>query len=491
VVAVLFVLVYVGVAVARMSYPYELEWIEGGLLQAMSRVLDGRPLYVKPSLEYVPFNYPPLYPWIAALVSKGTGDGFLPLRLTSFLASLGAFVVAGWLVWRETGRLLAATLTVGLLAATYRISGAWFDVARADSLYLFLLLGGFTTLRLDRTPWRSPLIAGALFTLAFLAKQSAAMVVLPLLIHLAWTQRMRFLVFAGALTVGIGGTTLLLDRMSSGWYRYFLFVAPARHPVEAARVFDYWPRDIFMPMGLALLIGAAYLLQPRPAAAAGDEVPAAPSGQWFYAAMLAGTLLSSWFHRMFPGGYDNVLMPAYATIAIVFGLGVHAGLRWLAELPGDDSRRLATALQVAIALQLLALAYNPLAQIPTDSDRTVGDRFVEKLRSTPGRVLIPSHPYLVRLAGKPDHFHEMAFVAVVEIAKGDVERELVAELEQAVRDTAYSTVVLSTRGWLGSTIRTGYDPATNLFTDPEAFWPVTGMRTRPEYVYLPRRPAAR
>ena len=48
-------------------------------------------------------------------------------------------------------------------------------------------------------------------------------------------------------------------------------------------------------------------------------------------------------------------------------------------------------------------------------------------------------------------------------------------------------VVLSTRGWLGSTIRLGYDEKLTAFPEDDMFWPVTGMRTRPEYVFLPRR----
>ncbi len=494
-VAALYVLSYLAIAVTRMSYPFELEWIEGGSLQATMRVLDGLPLYARPTLDYVAFNYPPLYPWVTALASKLVGSGFFPLRLTSFIASLGAFALAGTLVWRETRRALPVALAVGFMAASYRIGGAWFDVARADSLYLLLLLAAFTALRLDGSRTRSPLLAGILFSLAFLAKQSAVMVVFPVVLHLAWTARARCGVLVATLAAGIGGVTLVLDRIHQGWYRYFLFAAPLKRAMDPGRLAAFWPRDMLLPLGLALAIAAAYFARPGRSEAApaarttATSTPAPPraSGRGFYAAMFAGASLSSWFHRSYPGGYDNVLIPAYATVAILSGLGIHASLLWIQDAGTRMPGRIATALYVAITLQFVALVYDPWAQIPTAADRDAGDRFVERLRTIPGRVLIPSHPYLVRMAGKPDHFHEMALIGVLETATGETERRLRREFEQSVLDTSYSIVVLSTRSWLGTTIRMAYDPALHAFPDSTVFWPVTGMRTRPEYVWVPRR----
>src|SRR5881397_1430030 len=60
-VAVLFILVYVVVAALRMGYPYELEWMEGGAVDHVRRLLDGKPIYVAPSLDFIPYIYPPFY----------------------------------------------------------------------------------------------------------------------------------------------------------------------------------------------------------------------------------------------------------------------------------------------------------------------------------------------------------------------------------------------------------------------------------------------
>ena len=57
---------YLVVALARINYPYDLEWMEGGTLEHVARVLGGQPLYVAPSLEFTPYIYAPLYYYVAA-----------------------------------------------------------------------------------------------------------------------------------------------------------------------------------------------------------------------------------------------------------------------------------------------------------------------------------------------------------------------------------------------------------------------------------------
>ena len=337
---------------------------------------------------------------------------------------------------------------------------------------------------------RGPLLAGAAFSLAFLAKQSAAMVVGPMVLYLVVAERARCAVLVAALATGIGGGSVVLDRIHDGWFRYFLFETPLRHPMDPGLAAAYWPHDLLLPLGLAMAIAAAYFVVPawtRGTREASDAGSVTDSGRGFHAAMFAGTALSSWFHRMYPGGYDNVLMPVHATIAILFGLGVHAGREWIAGLRTPVRGRLVSGAWLAIVLQFAALGYDPRRQLPTAADRDAGDRFVERLHTVPGRVLIPSQPYLVRRAGKPDHFHEMALIGLLETSRGATEVRLAQDLERAVRDTSYTVVVLGTRGWLGNTIRIAYDPVLNAFPDSSVFWPVTGMRTRPEYVYLPRR----
>src|SRR5438132_2218404 len=100
------------VAIKRLSYPFDLEWMEGGGVAHVQRVLDGRGLYPRPSLDFVPFIYTPLYWYVSAAAAWVLGTGYAPLRLVSLASSLGCFALVFTLVRRETG----ATWT-GILAA--------------------------------------------------------------------------------------------------------------------------------------------------------------------------------------------------------------------------------------------------------------------------------------------------------------------------------------------------------------------------------------
>ena len=91
VVGAAFLLMYVVVAVLRIRSPFELEWIEGGVVDDVRHILAGHQLYVRPSIKFMPYIYTPLYYYVAAGAAKVFGIGFFPLRLVSFVASLGAF----------------------------------------------------------------------------------------------------------------------------------------------------------------------------------------------------------------------------------------------------------------------------------------------------------------------------------------------------------------------------------------------------------------
>ena len=156
----------------RLRYPYELEWIEGGMVNHVARLRSGQPLYGAPSLTFTPDIYTPLYFVVSALVSVLTGTGFVSLRLVSIVASLVLLAALAKLADRETKDPVAAVVAAGLFAACYRISGAWLDIAREDTLCIALLFCGLVVARDARTGRRG-VAAGALVSLSFLTKQVA------------------------------------------------------------------------------------------------------------------------------------------------------------------------------------------------------------------------------------------------------------------------------------------------------------------------------
>jgi hypothetical protein len=57
------------VFLSRLSYPLDLEWMEGGILTHALRLARGQPLYAEPSVDFVSFLYTPLYPAVLGALS--------------------------------------------------------------------------------------------------------------------------------------------------------------------------------------------------------------------------------------------------------------------------------------------------------------------------------------------------------------------------------------------------------------------------------------
>ena len=97
--AVVVLFQFVEVVLARISYPFDLEWMESGIIAHVRRIAAGRPLYAEPSLEFTAFIYPPFYYYVSALVSSVVGLGhFAVFLVATFLGALFGNPEAG-LVW--------------------------------------------------------------------------------------------------------------------------------------------------------------------------------------------------------------------------------------------------------------------------------------------------------------------------------------------------------------------------------------------------------
>ena len=79
---------------SRIFYPYEIEWIEGGILQGVLRIVDGQPLYGAPGPDYVPSLYAPLYFYVSSLSVLIFGNGLPALRC--FILCFFAYCHNGW-----------------------------------------------------------------------------------------------------------------------------------------------------------------------------------------------------------------------------------------------------------------------------------------------------------------------------------------------------------------------------------------------------------
>ena len=238
----------------RIAYPYDLEWMEGGVLCHALRLVHGEPIYAEPSARFVSFAYTPLYPAVLWALSPVFGLGYLPARSVSVAAFAWALVVAYLFVRREGGSRAVALGAAALPAAAFAPTGAWYDLVRVDSLFLGLLASAVAVGWWTRNGARGPVAAGALMTAAFFAKQTALPFAVVLGLVLLVSRRRAAAVYAA--TVVMLGAALLawLHAASGGWFWTYAFALHRRHPFEVAAA------ALVTPARLALLLAPGLLL---------------------------------------------------------------------------------------------------------------------------------------------------------------------------------------------------------------------------------------
>lgn len=506
--AALAIVAYLVVAAFRLAYPFGLEWMEGGSVEQIRRLLAGQPLYTGPSIDFIPYIYTPLYFYVSALVAQITGVGFVPLRLVSIIASVGCLFLIFQIVRRETSSKADGVLAAGLFAATYQAGASWFDLGRADTLSLLFLLGAIYTLRFEKTT-AGAAIAGVLLALSFLTKQTVLIAALPIMLCSLASSWRRGIALSGAAVVIAMLSCLILNGASDGWFGYYIFGLPGQHRPYLPMLYGFWIADVWLPAGIAFTLAIAYL--------ASMLVPIAQARRWlaqriatpveagsrfetglFYLAMLVGLAGGSWAGKLNDGGFNNVLLLVYAALAILFGLAAHRARAWVDGLSVAHRPVGLIAVYALCLIQLAGLAYNPLAHIPTRADYEAGRLVMETIRGVEGDVFVPFHGYLAVDAGKPTYANGVALGELLGDFGGqelDSGSAVLGDIGQAIREQRFGAVILDS---LPALDRTGlyqailplldqyYRQGPLLIEDDDAFWPLTGTRSRPDVIYYPK-----
>jgi hypothetical protein len=476
---------YLRVVGHRVFYPYELQWMEGGSVELVHRLVHGRSLYTSPTLRFTPWPYPPLYYAISSSVARIVGVGFLPLRLVSVASSIGVLGAIFLLVLRETGDRAAATFSAGLYAATFRLAGAWADIGRVDSLWLLLCLCALLAAR-QASSWRHGVVVGATFFLASFTKQDGLIVAVPVIAWLLMTRRRAGAGALASLALLLGASTIALNALTHGWYGFYVFRELLGQPLAGGEVSDFWLHDLLTPLpvvAVLAIVGCVATLR------AARRVPSA-SGTAVIAGAI-GLLAAGWAGRLHSGGYANVLMPAYAAMALLAGIGTS----WVRRRPRNQARTgprltVSASLVVALAWQLAHIAYPMSAQIPARADARAADQFVALVQHLPGRVVVLIHPWYATLAGKGDFAAGAAVQDLLRSRPSAARRALIQDETQALLAPDIGAVILDQAPdpILRPQLDAAYTAAPGPATVGASFFPVTDLRLRPAFIYI-RNPA--
>ena len=514
-VAVLAALGWVGLTIflfaRRLFFPYDLEWMEGGMLCHSLRLLAGEPIYAPPSVDFIPYLYTPLYPLVIAGLAKIFGLGYPLARLVSVASYLGASWLGYRFCRRHGGSRAAALTAMAIPAAAYVRTGTFYDLARPDSLWLLLttaaLLALYRAARIapgnsgDGESEREHEDEGArrkggnrhvlavfsalLFIAAFYAKQTASVFMVGAGVALLALDWRLVPTFGGTLAVCGLPLLWLSNRISDGWFWIYTSKLHRQHEFFAARAFWDTPIELLILVGPALLIIAWALLRRRS--------PALLYATWLAVVGIGASCLS--FGTQW--AYVNAYIPGvfFASLAIGVGAGrlVSARAGRVPRLrPAFVFALLAASLALRVHDCLFLVPGHPLALahqdentirplVPTDADRAAGDRLVARLRATKGEVLIPFHPFYAHLAGKRTYLHRMGLLDVGRAGMGAPKG-----LAEMIRDHRFSLAIFDNKvagNWeMWPRLREEYREI-----EPSVGPPVvSGAVTQPAFALVPR-----
>jgi hypothetical protein len=472
-----FILLFLYTALRRMHYPFSYDQIEGGIVTSVWRIVHGYPPYPRPTLDFVPYLYAPLYLYLAAAVSKIIGVGYASLRLVSILGTLGSLAVIFLLVHGETRSRLAGLAGAGLYAACYLPLQGWFDVGRVDSLFLFFFLLAIYCTR------RAPILLAVLvWLIAFQTKQTVLPVAI-LVLCADWQRPRRMALGLATLLAGVAASILVANHLTAGWYSYYLFGSAKGLPWVMRTAVFYLPVDLLQPLGLALLIVLASLLCVPPAFRSRTTQ--------FYLFVSFAIYASIWYLRAHWGSTVNTLIPAYAWTAVLFGVALARLASWLNNLKSPNAQLCRVLLFATATVQILGFLYHPGRFVPTATTIQARQKFEQQLAVLPGDVYVINHSYDALQAGKTPHAVIDAFGIILDSPPSPMRTAFIANFQRAVDDHVYSGFIFddtvdsynNASGWLPSDFAQQY-PVRLLATG----WSNTaGQSNQPEerWIYLP------
>ena len=423
-------------SIPRLLYPYELEWMEGAILEHAIRIFDGKQLYVRPTIEFVNWLNQPFYYYASAAAMEIFGKGFFAGRFISYCTTLMSTALIFFIVRKiSLEKLLAPFIAVSLFFASYSATGFSFDIARIDALLVFLILASTACLLFSRS-FFSIICSAFLISLAFFTKQQAILYLFPCALWLFLIDKKRSTVFMLCTVLFIGAGIFLLVSQNGSWYVYYVFDVPlgkAAHggfgwlatlKVFPGYIFNLWTAGTFVILSYILVQRASGLKQ------------FLVSHEGFLTLLFLVSVLQIALHTGDRASYRNVMLPFVCFTSILFPIALK---RLRANLPEFAS----TVFLCTLPIQFITLFYNPFHEplvVITEKEIRAGKQFYAELHDLPGDVYLPMHGLIPQLAGKHQFVNELAMGDVWTV-DDSVSRTLKKEYYQSLNSHRFSYII--------------------------------------------------
>lgn len=421
----------------RISFPYHLELNETMAWELTDRVFQGKAVYVKPSVEFTPVLYPPVYLHLAAGLFKLFGASFRILRLISIFATCGSVVLIFREVKLRTRHWKYGIIAVGLFIASYQRSGFWMDLGRIDSLWVFFLLLSFSLL--PKSAGKGPLaVFLVVYLTALFTKQTTLFFAPAFGLALFWAAPSggwgRVATFVGSQLACL----ILLHLGTSGWFTFYCFKVPGGHGIYAQRFEEFW-QNAAVPAGLALLPAGLLLLTVAGVQPIRRLLAPLPL---FEVSALAAAILGS----MKIGGSWNHFIPLFAFNAIITGVLL---ARWAEQFIRSTGSRITTSWERLIPIgcclgQFIFFWHNPTGALPSP-DQAASLRNLDRAISAAPRPIFCKAPFnylLLKHQEHPTHVNPDALQDLRWAGLQNLARPLEEELERLINTGHFRTLVL-------------------------------------------------
>ena len=319
----------------RVTSPWPLEWMEGGVLHHALRFAHGEAIYVPPSADFIPYLYPPLaYLPIALMVTLGY-PSLATMRCVSILWLMISLLAIARMARRGASHPMAGWVASGMFALGFGYTGAFLDLARVDGFFIMLMACGVERLQAKRTRTGLWFLA-----LSGFAKQHGFLLLLAASATTAIRDRRNALQVVGPPLCAVVLALWALNRTSEGWFWTYVLELPSTHGVVWPLAFTFVFVDLLLY--LPVLTASAIVLFKRNFQSWDPSV----------AALVAAIIVSA-LGRAHPGGDDNVRLPAFALLC---GLALAPLLRTMLSVKAKRSTRLLIA---ALLLGQAAMLWQP------------------------------------------------------------------------------------------------------------------------------------
>jgi hypothetical protein len=448
-----YTLVYLVSSFARIIYPFAILNVEGASFQVLHAITIGYPLYGEPNIHYISIVYTPLYFLLSYLLSLITGSGYLPLRLLSFISSLGISIVIYSFVKKETNSTFLSLSSAFFYMLIYPLTGSWLDLAKPDSLMLLVLLISLYVIRFKDGLWSS-FLAGLLLAIAYMVKQQAFSIGVVLMLYLLFTNFKKGIAIISTCMLSILFIHIIIDLVTQGWFTYFTFTLPSAITYKTImydKLINFFTKDNLTMLPIVVSFIVLYFIYGLKKD--GGKTPL------FYLTLLVSFIVGILPTRIIFGGSLNSLMPYYVMLTIMAGISID---KIISLIEGsDNSDKMATAfIYLLLTAQFIMLMYNPLSNFPRKEQARENEQTINDIQSYKSEVFVENFGQLAVKAGKNNtpHFGTLDDILIGD--HGKVKDDIKAKFIKAFTDKHYSAVFLEDN-WLnydfGNEIRNALD----------------------------------